>query len=230
MSEFSRFKKIITDPTFTKINNTTVLILGVGGVGSYAVESLARCGIGTLIIVDNDIVDITNINRQIPALHSTIGLKKVDVMKQRILDINPECKVLTIDKFIDINNIDILFKQNIDYVVDACDTISTKKLLILECIKRNIKFISSMGTGNKFDPTKLEIIDIRKTSYDPIARIIRKTVKDEHIKEKIMVVCSKEKPFNTKEYTPGSNSFVPSTAGLLCTSYIINDIKIIDNN
>ena len=209
-----------------KINNIkskTVLVLGLGGVGGYVVESLVRAGISKLVIVDNDVVDITNLNRQVISLHSNIGMKKVDAWEKRIKDINPNCEVVKIDDFITIDNIDILFNDSIDYVVDACDTISTKKELIRKCIKKRIKFISSMGTGNKFDPTKLEIIDIRKTSYDPIAKIIRKMVKDERINDKIMVICSTEKPVKTKEKV-GSISYVPSVAGLLCTSYIINDI------
>lgn len=224
MDQFSRLKLITGDDKFNLINATTVLVLGVGGVGSYAVESLVRSGIGQIIIVDNDVVDITNLNRQLMTMHSNIGKYKVDILENRIKDINPNCKVIKIKNFITKENIDILFNNKIDYVVDACDTVDTKKTIIRKCIKRNIKFISCMGTGNKLDPSKLEIIDIRKTSYDPLARIIRKMVKDEKIKEKVMVVASIEQPIKNNSNIIGSNSYVPATAGLLCASYVINDI------
>lgn len=224
MDQFERLRLQVKEENLEKIKNTSVLIIGLGGVGSYALESLVRSGIGTLIIVDNDVVDITNLNRQMISLNSNIGMKKVDVWESRIKDINPNCKVIKIDKFITKDNIDILFKENIDYIVDACDTIETKKELIRQSIKRNIKIISSMGTGNKLDPTKLEIIDIRKTSYDPIAKILRKMIKDEKINKKIPVICSKEQSIKTNSKIISSNSFVPATSGLLITSYIINDI------
>lgn len=224
MDQFSRLKLITGDDKFNLINDTTVLVLGVGGVGSYAVESLVRSGIGKIIIVDNDKVDITNLNRQLMTLHSNIGKYKVDVLESRIKDINPNCEVIKINSFITSENINDLFNYNIDYVIDACDTVDTKKSLIRECIIRKIKFISCMGTGNKLDPTKLEIIDIRKTSYDPLARIIRKMIKDEKIKDKVMVIASTEQPIKNDTKVIGSNSYVPATAGLLCASYVINDI------
>ena len=224
MKNLQRFHKLLNESQITKLLNTSVLVIGVGGVGSFAVESLARSGIKRLVLVDYDIVDISNLNRQLGALNSTVGLKKIDVLKHRINDINPNIEVITIDTKITIDNIDLLFNNDIDYLVDACDTIETKKEIIRQCLKRNIKFISSMGTGNKFDPSKLSITDIRKTSYDPIARIIRKMIKDEHINSKIPVVSSSEKGINIHDRTPGSNSFVPSSAGLLCASYVINDI------
>lgn len=224
MDQFSRLKLITGDDKFNLINDTTVLVLGVGGVGSYAVESLVRSGIGKIIIVDNDNVDITNLNRQLMTLHSNIGKYKVDVLEARIKDINPNCEVVKINSFITNENINNLFDHNIDYVIDACDTVDTKKSLIRECIKRKIKFISCMGTGNKLDPSKLEIIDIRKTSYDPLARIIRKMIKDEKIKDKVMVIASTEQPLKNDTKVIGSNSYVPATAGLLCASYVINDI------
>lgn len=222
---FDRFEKIIGKENIEKINNTTVMIIGIGGVGGYTVEGLVRSGIKKLIIIDSDIVDITNKNRQIIALDSTLGMKKVDVMKDRILDINSECEVATLDIFLDSSNTnDIISKYMPDYVVDACDTTTTKKEIITSCIKNNIKLISSMGTGNKLDPTKLKISDIRKTSYDPLAKIIRKWVNDEKIKEKIPVLWSDEKPIEIHDRVPGSSSFVPSAAGLIIASYIINDI------
>lgn len=219
--KFSRLEKIIGTDNLNNLSNKTVLVLGVGGVGGYVVESLARSNIGTLILVDYDKVDVTNINRQIVALSSTIGKSKVDVLEERIKDINSGCKVIKVDKFIDNNNFNELFDNHIDYFVDACDTVLVKKLVIKECLKRNIPFISSMGTGNKLDPSKLEIIDIRKTVNDPLARLLRKFVKDEKINKKVMVLSSKELPIKTGERTPGSSAFVPSSAGLLIASYIV---------
>lgn len=217
-----RLKKILNNESIDKLNNTTVLIIGLGGVGGHALESIVRMGIGNVIIVDNDIIDITNLNRQLIALRSNIGEKKVEAAKKRILDINPNCNVITIDKFIDKNNILELFNYNIDYVIDACDTVSTKILLIEECLNRNIKIISSMGTGNKFHPEKLQIIELKKTSYDPLAKVLRNKFKNE--KRKIMVVSSKELGVKLKDRTPGSTSLVPSAAGIMCASYVINDI------
>ena len=219
--KFSRLEKVIGSDNVNDLSKKSVLVLGVGGVGGYVVEALARSNIGTLILVDYDKVEESNINRQIIALNSTIGRSKVDVLEERIKDINSGCKVIKIDKFIDDNNYLELFDNNIDYFVDACDTVLVKKLVIKECLKRNIPFISSMGTGNKLDPSKLEIIDIRKTINDPLARLLRKFVKDEKINKKIMVLSSKELPIKTGERTPGSSAFVPSSAGLLIASYIV---------
>jgi tRNA A37 threonylcarbamoyladenosine dehydratase len=221
--QFSRLELLIGDK-INKIFNSTVLVVGIGGVGGYAVEALVRAGIGNIIIVDNDIVDITNLNRQIISLHSNIGLPKVEVCEKRILDINPNCKVTKYNTYLTKENTNQIFNTKIDYVVDACDTVEVKKELIRICYNRNIKLISSMGTGKKLDPTKLEIVDIRKTSYDPIAKIIRKMVKDERINSKVMVICSKEQPIKLEGKVIGSTSFVPGTAGLMCASYIINDI------
>lgn len=219
--KFSRLEKLIGIDNLNNINTKSVLILGVGGVGGYVAEALARSNIGQLILVDGDIVDISNINRQIIALTSTVGKKKVDVLEARIKDINSDCKIIKIDKFIDKDNINILFNYKIDFLVDACDTVTTKKEIIVKCLDKNIEFISSMGTGNKLDPSKLEITDIRKTINDPLARIIRKFIKDEKINKKVMVLSSKELPIKTGGRTPGSSSFVPSSAGLLIASYII---------
>ena len=221
LHRFSRFCKVIGEDKFPLINEKCVLILGVGGVGGYVAEALARSGVKKLILVDFDVVDETNINRQIIALESTIGMKKVDVLEKRIKDINSGCEVIKIDKFIDLENIDELFSFNIDYFVDACDTMTVKKAVIKMCIDKNIPFISSMGTGNKLDPSKLEIIDVRKTVNDPLARVIRKFVKDEKISKKVMVLSSSELPVKTGERTPGSTAFVPASAGLLIASYIV---------
>ena len=219
--KFQRLEMIIGKDNLNNLKNKSVLILGVGGVGGYVAEALSRSNIGTLILVDYDIVDLTNINRQIIALNSTIGRKKVDVLEERIKDINSSCKVIKIDEFIDNNNLDILFKHKIDFLVDACDTVTTKKEIIKKCLDKDIDFISSMGTGNKMDPSKLEIVDIRRTINDPLARILRKFIKDEKINKKVMALSSKELPLKTGDRTPGSNAFVPSSAGLLIASYIV---------
>ena len=221
LHKFSRLEKLIGEDNLISLNKKSVLILGVGGVGGYVAESLARSCIGTLILVDFDTIDETNINRQIIALESTIGLKKVDVLEKRVKDINGDINVIKIDKFIDRENYTLLFDYDIDYFVDACDTVSTKKSVIKYCLDNDINFITSMGTGNKFDPSKLEIIDIRKTVNDPLARIIRKFVKDLKTNKKVMVCTSSELPIKTGDRTPGSTAFVPSSAGLLIGSYIV---------
>lgn len=223
MNQFERLELLIGNK-INDIHSKTVLIIGLGGVGSYAVEALVRSGIENFIIVDNDVIVLSNLNRQLMTNYSNIGNFKTDEIEKRILDINPNSKVKKITSFITLDNINELFNQNIDYVVDACDTLTVKLELIRICKRKNIKLISSMGTGNKMDPSRLKIMDIRKTSYDPIAKKVRKMVKDENIKGKVMVVCSDEKPVvKIKDAIP-SNSFVPATAGLLCASYVINDI------
>ena len=218
----NRLKKVIGEEGISKLKDQTILIIGLGGVGGAALECVVRMGINNIIIVDNDVVDITNLNRQIISLHSNIGENKVDVAKERILDINSNCNVVTINKFIDSSNILELFNYKLDYVIDCCDTVSTKILLIKECLERKIKIISSMGTGNKFHPELLEITELKKTSYDPLAKVIRNKFKYE--KRKIMVVCSKEKGISIGDRTPGSTSLVPNAAGILCASFVINDI------
>ena len=222
---FRRLEKIIGSTNLDKIKKSTVMVIGIGGVGGYVVEGLVRSGISNIILVDHDRVDVTNKNRQIIALNSTIGKKKVEVMRDRILDINENCIVEALDIFLDDKNTEeIIEKYHPIYVIDACDTISTKKEIITTCIKNKIPFISCMGTGNKLDPTRLRIDDIRKTSYDPIAKILRKWISDEKINHKISVLWSDEVPIKTHDRTPGSTSFVPATAGLIIASYIINDI------
>ncbi|MBR3661095.1 MAG: tRNA threonylcarbamoyladenosine dehydratase [Bacilli bacterium] len=221
--EFDRFKLLVGD-TFSKIENLKVLILGVGGVGGYVVESLARCGVSNITIVDSDSIDITNINRQIIALNSTIGKKKVDVLKSRILDINPECLVDTFDLFYKEENKDIIFNQKYDYVIDCCDTIKSKEIIIRECLKRNIKIISSMGAGFKYDPTKIKIDKLKKTSYDKIASILRYNLRDNKDALEIPVVYSTE-VVDKKSEVIGSNSYIPAIFGLYITAYIIEEVK-----
>ena len=220
---FERLELLIGKENINKINNTKVLIIGIGGVGGILAETLVRNGILNITIIDNDIVDITNKNRQILALDSTLGRNKVDVLKERLLDINSNVNVKTINEFIDSNNINLIFDNNIDFVIDACDTVSTKILIIEECVKRNIKVISSMGMGKKLDLSKLKVMDIRKTSYDKIAKIIRKRLKDDGIKEKVMVLSSDEEVIDTKENI-GSYSPLTNYAGLLIADYVIKEI------
>ena len=220
---FERFDLLIGKDKREKLNDKTVVIIGVGGVGGYVAESLARSGIGHLVLIDHDVVDITNKNRQLIALDSTIGLKKIDVLKSRILDINSNCIVDIHDTFLTSENLSILDLYKIDYLVDACDTISTKKALIDKSVEDNINFISSMGTGKRLDPSMLEITTIDKTSYDPIAKILRKHVKENKIKKKIKVLYSREQPKKIDSTKVASCSFVPSSAGLLIGSYIIRE-------
>lgn len=224
MKELSRLESLVGTNNINKIKELTILVIGLGGVGGYSVESIVRCGIKKIILVDSDTIDITNLNRQIISLHSNIGKNKVDEFEKRILDINPNIEIKKINEFITKENINLLFEEKIDYLVDACDTIETKKCIIRECLNKKIKFITCMGTGKRMDPTKLQIIDIRKTNYDPIAKIIRKMVRDEKIKEKIYTICSTEQSIKNENNVIASNSFVPATAGLLCTSFILNDI------
>lgn len=219
---FERTISLVGLDNFNKIKEKTVLIVGLGGVGGYAAESLVRSGIHNLIIIDHDTIDITNLNRQIISTSKNIGNNKVDEFKKRILDINPNCNVITHKLFLDRTNYNLLDNYKIDYIIDCCDSTDTKKLLIDYSLEKEIKLISSMGTANKIDPSKLQITDIRKTSYDPLAKILRKYVNDLKTNKKIMVVSSTEQPL--KKETLTSLVFVPATAGLLCSNYVIKDI------
>lgn len=228
MEQFSRFIQLIGEEKFTTLQSKKVLVIGAGGVGGYVVEGLIRSGISYLTIIDYDTIDITNLNRQIISTYDSIGNKKVQAIKKRILSIYPRCQVNILDLFLNENNIDQVFQENFDYVIDACDTVNTKKMIIMKCLNKKIKFISCMGTGNKFHPELLQITELRKTSYDRLAKVMRKWAIDNHIKEKIMVVSSTEVCQKSHHSNVGSTSFVPSVAGMLCASYIINDI--IQNN
>lgn len=220
---FDRIIKLIGEDNFLKIQSTTVVVVGLGGVGGYAVESLVRSGIGKIILVDYDTVDITNINRQIISNIENLSDKKTKEWKKRIEKINPNCKVDLLNIELNLENIEELFQYSFDYLIDACDTLIVKEELIRQCLERNIKIISSMGTGNKLDPTKLEIVDISKTSYDPIAKRIRKYLKDHNIKGHVPVVYSKEQNKKFSGSIP-SMVFVPATSGLLCANYVIKEI------
>lgn len=221
---------IIGDEGIEKLRNSNVIIFGVGGVGSFAAEAIARAGVGNMTIVDFDDVDITNINRQLPALHSTVGKYKVEVMKERILDINPDINIKAIRDVYNKDTSDKILTENYDYVIDAIDMVTSKIHLIETCKSKGLEIISSMGMGNKLDPTKIVITDIHKTSMCPLAKVMRKELKDRKIK-KLKVVYSTEQPqelkkkiMNGKKVTPGSTSFVPSVGGLTIASVVINDL------
>ena len=219
---FERIIQFVSDEGLNKIKNKTVLVVGLGGVGGFATEALIRTGIHKIILIDFDKIDKSNLNRQIITNESNIGKYKVDVCKERLLSINSNIQVDTIKIFLDKSNINILDKYQIDYIIDACDSVEAKKLLIDYSLDNKIKLISSMGTANKIDPTKLEILDIRKTSYDPLAKVIRKYVLDKHINAKVMAVSSTERPIRKDMLS--SLIFVPSSAGILCAKYVIEDI------
>lgn len=231
MNEFSRLNLLLTEAQMRKLEDSHVAVFGVGGVGGNCIEALARSGISHLSIFDNDVVSITNINRQVIALHSTIDQKKTDVMKKRLLDINPKIEVNAIDMFVSNDNIDEIDFSKYDYVVDAIDTISAKLLLIEKCQVLHIPIISCMGTGNKLDPQQLAIMDIYKTNYCPLAKVMRHELKKRRIK-KLKVLSSYEKPIkprvsdevSNKRQIPGSTSFVPSVAGIIISSEVIKDL------
>lgn len=216
--------ELLVGDKIKNIQNIHVLVLGLGGVGGYALESIVRCGIKEVTIIDADKVDITNLNRQIVATTKTIGMYKVDAFYERLKEINPNLIIHKIIKYITPDNLELNLPSNIDYIIDCCDSIKTKEALISYCISNNIKLISSMGTGNKLHPDRLKIMKLKDTSYDPIAKRLRKYVKDKSITKDIYVVCSDEEKVVSDVRTIPSNSFVPAVAGLLCTSYIINDI------
>ncbi len=232
-NQFSKTELLIGKEALQRLQNAKVAIFGIGGVGSYVVEALARAGIGKFILVDNDDVDITNINRQIIALHKTIGIPKVDVAKERILQINPKVEVEEYKEFFMPETSGIL-NNNISYIIDAVDTVTAKIELVVRANKLQIPIISCMGTGNKLDPTKFEVSDIYKTSVCPLAKVMRKELKQRNI-SKLKVVYSKEEPIkieqfhnNTKKVVPASISFVPSVAGLIIASEVVKDL--INNN
>ena len=221
---FDRLELLIGKDSLNKIKNKHIVVLGLGGVGGYVVEALVRSGVCNITIIDNDTIDISNINRQIIANSNNLDKLKTDEFEKRILSINKNVKINKISSFIDDSNINDIFLTDIDYFVDACDTISTKKLIIDRCISKNIKFVTCLGTGKRMDPSKLKICDIRETKNDPIARILRKYVKDAQINSKIFCCYSEEEPKKIDSRVIPSSIFVPSSAGILIASYIINDI------
>lgn len=207
------------------LKNKTVLVVGIGGVGSFCVEALARTGIGHLILVDKDKVESSNINRQLLATMETIDQVKVAVMKKRIQTLNPECKVDTYDCFYDCSMDEKIFSQKIDFVIDCIDSIKSKQDLAMACIQRDIPFLSSMGTARRLDPSKLEIMELEKTSYDPIAKRMRNWKRKNKIRNKIWVVCSTEPPRPVEAGKPlPSMIFVPASAGLLLASECVKKL------
>lgn len=228
MNEFSREELIIGKENVEKLNTKKVAVFGIGGVGSYVVEGLARAGIQNFVLIDNDVVAESNINRQLIALHSTIGMPKVEVAKNRILDINPNAEIEIKQEFYnkDTNN---WMDNSIDYIIDAIDTVTSKLDLIEQAKNLNIPIISCMGTGNKLDATRFEIVDISKTSVCPLAKVMRKELKNRGIKN-VKVLYSKEEPIKAiadetnGKHAPGSISFVPSVAGLLIAGEVIKDL------
>lgn len=217
-----------------RLKKASVMVLGVGGVGSHCIEALARSGVGKLILVDNDTVSMTNINRQSIAYHSTVGRYKTEIMKERIHDICPEIEVVTYEMFVLPDNIETLFEERVDYVVDAIDTVTAKLALAALTKAKEIPFISSMGTGNKLHPELFEITDIYKTSVCPLCKVMRKELKARGIK-KLKVLYSKEQPVDTskrvteeergnKRSLPGSIAFVPPVAGLMIAGEVIREL------
>ena len=233
INEFSRTELLLGADGMEKLKRARVAVFGIGGVGSYAVEALARAGIGALDLIDNDVISLTNINRQIIALHSTVGLPKTDVMAARVRDINPECEVRTYQTFYGPDTAEEFDFAQYDYIIDAIDTVTGKLALAVNAQKANTPIISSMGTGNKLDPTAFTVTDIYKTSFCPLARIMRKELRKRGI-ERLKVVYSEEEALTPEGVTeelpqgrrsiPGSVSFVPSVAGLILAGEVIKDI------
>ena len=247
LNQFSRTELLIGKEAIEKLKNSTVAIFGVGGVGSYVAEGLARSGVGKFVLFDDDKVCLTNINRQLIATRKTIGKKKVDVMKERILDINPQAEVETNACFFMPENAHEFDFSKYSYVVDAVDTVTAKIELIIRANEKNIPIMSAMGAGNKLDPTKFEVTDIYKTSMCPLAKVMRHELKKRGIK-KLKVVYSKEQPIKPmdddsnscksncvcppdtqrkctdRRAVPGSMSFVPSVAGLIIAGEVVKDL------
>lgn len=242
LHQFSRTELAIGPEGLEKMKNSTVAVLGIGGVGTFAAEALARTNVGRILLIDKDVVDITNVNRQIHALVSTVGQPKADLMRDRIKQINPDCDAIALRMFYTEETYEKIFEYDLDYVVDASDTIIYKVHLIKECLKRNIPIISSMGAANKMDPTRFRIADISKTHTDPIARVVRTKLRKDGIKRGVKVVFSDETPVKPREdvtqrivpenapeirkaqQPPASIAFVPSVAGLIMAGEVVKDI------
>ncbi len=217
-----RILKIIPKEKLDVIQNLKVLIIGVGGVGGYALESLVRTGIKNITIIDKDKIDESNLNRQIIALKSNINKSKVEEAKKRALDIRSNINIKTYELFLNKNNLVSTLNENkYDYIIDACDNVTVKLELIKYAQKNNIELISSLGTGNRLNPEELKITTLDKTYNDPLGKVLRKLVKDNNLNKKVTVLWSKEIPIKTLDRTPGSLMFVPASAGILIASYII---------
>ncbi len=235
---FSRTEMLFKSEAMEKLKNSRVAVFGIGGVGGYAVEALARSGVGAIDIIDNDTISVTNINRQIYALEDTVGKYKTDVAEERILKINPDCKVRKYTTFYMPETSSEFDFSQYDYIIDAIDTVTGKLEIIENAIKCKTPVISSMGTGNKINPTQLEISDIYKTSVCPLAKVMRHELKKRGIK-KLKVLYSKEIPITpavsdeelppSRRQIPGSNAFVPSVAGLIIASEVIKDLTGLKN-
>lgn len=231
-SQFLRSEMILGENSTDNLKNKNVILFGLGGVGSYTAEALARAGIGKITVVDNDVVSVTNINRQLCALHSTVGKPKVEVVRERILDINPQCEVTALQLFYLPENSDEFHLEQYDYIADAIDTVSAKIDLAVKSQELSIPMISCMGTGNKLDPSRFTVSDIFKTSGCPLCRVMRTELRKRGVK-KLNVVWSDEipvKPAETdentgKRQTPGSLPFVPGAAGLIMAGKIILDLR-----
>lgn len=229
MERFARSELLLGRNGMEALYKACVAVFGVGGVGSYVVEGLARAGVGHLVLIDADTVSISNINRQLPALTSTVGMLKAEVMALRVKDINPSIQVEVINDFYLPDKAEAFFNTDYDYIVDAVDTVAAKIDLAVQAQERNIPIIASMGAGNKLDPTKFEVSDIYKTSVCPLARALRHKLKKAGVK-KLKVVYSKEEPVQRAvegdegHPVPGSVSFVPSVAGLIIAGEVVKDL------
>ncbi len=221
--QFSRTEALIGREALEKLKNSSVIVFGIGGVGSYTAEALARAGVGKITVVDGDKISPSNINRQLYALHSTVGMMKTDVAKDRILDINPDCEVTALGIFYTKENEDAVDFSKYSYVVDAIDTVTSKLLIICKSKSLGVPVISSMGTGNKLCPEAFTVDDIYKTSVCPLARVMRRELKKRNIPS-LKVLYSKEEPKTNGERTPSSISYAPSVAGLIIVSEVIKDI------
>ncbi|SDT31268.1 tRNA A37 threonylcarbamoyladenosine dehydratase [Paenibacillaceae bacterium GAS479] len=242
LNQFSRTELAFGPEGIEAMKRSTVAVLGIGGVGSIAAEALARTGVGRIILIDKDVVDITNINRQIHALTTTVGQPKADLMRDRIKLINPECDVISLRMFYTEETYEQLFEYPLDYVLDASDTISYKVHVIKQCLERNIPIISSMGAANKIDPTKFTVTDISKTHTDPVARVVRQKLRREGVRKGVKVVFSSEEPKKPRvdvtqrivpenapeirkaQQPPASNAFVPPVAGLIMVGVAVQDL------
>ncbi len=219
---FSRTASLLGEKSVDKLKNSTVAVFGLGGVGSYVVEALVRAGIGSLVLVDGDVIDPSNINRQLYALQSTIGRDKAEIARERCLDINPDCIVDSRKAVVTSENIGEFPLEKCSYVVDAVDDVRAKKAIIMRCKELGVPVISSMGTGNKLDPSKLVITDIYKTSVCPLARVMRHDLRQLGVKE-LKVLYSEETPV-VSCHPPASVSFVPSVAGLMIAGEVVREI------
>ena len=228
---FSRTKLLLGADGLAKLAAARVAVFGIGGVGSFAAEALCRSGIGHFLLVDSDTVDVSNLNRQIHATIKTVGQKKTDVMRARMLEINPAADVRTRCEFYGPDHAEAFFDEPLDYIVDAVDTVTAKISLVVEAGKRNIPIVSAIGAGNKLDPTRFEVTDIYRTSVCPLAKVMRKELKKRGV-PRLKVVYSKEPPLrpdapeteDTRRQPPGSVSFVPSVAGLILAGEVVRDL------